>query len=110
MQFSLRCNEEIWELTDHEKEVMILVICWEITAKFYMVPIDHNSFWSSFTPKNCHVADITWMTGESIYSFNNPQKYIVSSCRGFNFLPHYLSRAPTPHKGRLEAVRYKSGI
>ena len=31
---------------------------------------------------------------ESIYSFNNPQKYIVSSCRGFNFLPHYLSRAP----------------
>ena len=51
MQFSLRCNEEIWELTDHEKEVMILAICWEITAKFYMVSIDHNGFWSSFTPK-----------------------------------------------------------
>ena len=110
MQFSLRCNEEIWELTDHEKEVMILAICWEITAKFYMVPIDHNGFWSSFTPKNCHVADVTQTRGESIYSFNNPQKYIVSSCRGFNFLPHYLSRAPTPHKGRLEAVRYPSGI
>ena len=42
--------------------------------------------------------------------FNNPQKYIVSSCHGFNFLPHYLSRAPTPHKGCLEAVRYPSGI
>ena len=48
------------------------------------------------------------MRGESVYSFNNPQKYIVSSCRGFNFLPHYLSRAPTPHKGRLEAVHYPS--
>ena len=44
MQFSLRCNEEIWELTDHEKEVMILAIYWEIMAKFYMVPIDHNGF------------------------------------------------------------------
>ena len=94
MQFSLRCNEEIWELTDHEKEVMILAICWEITAKFYMVSIDHNGFWSLFTPKNCHVTDVTWTRGESIYSFNNPQNYIVSSCRGFNFLPHYLSRAP----------------
>ena len=94
MQFSLRCNEEIRELTDHEKEVMILAIYWEITAKFYMVSIDHNGFWSSFTPKNCHVADVTWTRGESIYSFNNPQKYIVSSCHGFNFLPHYLSRAP----------------
>ena len=38
------------------------------------------------------------------------KKYIVSSCRGFNCLPHYLSRAPTPHKGRLEAVGYPSGI
>ena len=47
---------------------------------------------------------------ESVYSFKNPQKYIVSSCCGFNFLPHYLSRAPAPHKGRLEAVRYPSGI
>ena len=75
-----------------------------------MVPIDHNGFWSSFTPKNCHVADVMQTRGESIYSLNNPQKYIVSSCRGFNFLPHYLSRAPTPHKGRLEAVRYPSGI
>ena len=110
MQFSLRCNGEIWELTDHEKEVTILVICWEIIAKFYMVPIDHNGFWSSFTPKNCHVADIMRKRDESIYSFNNPQKYIVSSCRGFNFLPHYLSRAPTPHKGCLEAVCYPSGI
>ena len=44
MQFSLRCNEEIWELTDHEKEVTILAICWEIMAKFYMVPIYHNGF------------------------------------------------------------------
>ena len=110
MQFSLRCDEGIWELTDHEKEVIILAIYWEITAKFYMVPIDHNGFCSSFTPKNCHVADIMQTRGESIYSFNNPQKYIVRSCRGFNFLPHYLSRAPAPYKGRLEAVRYPSGI
>ena len=44
MQFSLRYDEEIWELTDHEKEVMILMIHWEITAKFRMVPIDHNGF------------------------------------------------------------------
>ena len=43
-----------------------------------MVPIDHNGFWSLFTPKNCHVADVTRMRGESVYSFNNPQKYIVS--------------------------------
>ena len=110
MQFSLRCDEEIWELTDYEKEVMILTICWEITAKFYMVPIDHNGFWSSFIPKSRHVADITQTRGESIYSLNNPQKYIVSSYHGFNFLPHYLSRAPIPHKGCLEAVRYPSGI
>ena len=60
--------------------------------------------------KNRHVADVMQTRGESIYSFNNPQKYIVSSCHGFNFLPHYLSRAPTPHKGCLEAVRYPSGI
>ena len=75
-----------------------------------MVPINHNGFWSSLTPNNRHVADIMRMRGESVYSFNNPQKYIVSSCCGFNFLPHYLSRAPTPRKGRLEAVRYLSGI
>ena len=43
MQFSLRCDEEIWELTDHEKEVTILAIYWEITSKFYMVPIGHNA-------------------------------------------------------------------
>ena len=41
MQFSLRCDEEMWELTDHEKEVTILAIYWEIMAKFYMVPIGH---------------------------------------------------------------------
>ena len=75
-----------------------------------MVPIDYNGFWSSFTPKKCHVADVMQTRGESVYSFNNPQKYIVSLCCGFNFLPHYLSRAPTPHKGRLEAVCYPSGI
>ena len=46
MQFSLRYDEEIWELTDHEKEVMILMIHREITAKFRMVPIDHNGVWS----------------------------------------------------------------
>ena len=90
MQFSLRCDEEIWELTDHGKEVTILAIYWEITAKFYMVPIGHNGFWSLFTPKNCHDADVTWTRGESVYSFNNPQKYIVSSCRGFNFLMQHL--------------------
>ena len=44
MQFSLRYDEEIWELTDHEKEVTILAIHWEITAKFHMVPIDYNDF------------------------------------------------------------------
>ena len=43
MQFSLRCDEEIWELTDHEKEVTILAIYWEITAEFYMVPTGHNA-------------------------------------------------------------------
>ena len=37
MQFLLRCDEEMWELTDHKKEVTVLVIYWEITAKFYMV-------------------------------------------------------------------------
>ena len=43
MQFSIRCDEEIWELTDYEKEVTILAIYWEITAKFYMVPIGHSA-------------------------------------------------------------------
>ena len=52
MQFSLRYNEEIWELTDHEKEVTILAIHWEITAKFHMVPIDYNGFWSFVYSKN----------------------------------------------------------
>ena len=68
MQFSLRYNEEIWELTDHEIEVMILAIHWEITAKFHMVPIDYNGFGASFTPKTRDVGDITQMRGESIYS------------------------------------------
>ena len=67
-------------------------------------------FGAPLLQKNCHVADIKRMRGESVYSFDNPQKYIVTSCCGFNFLPHYLSRAPTPHKGRLEAVPYASGI
>ena len=67
-------------------------------------------FGACLLQKNRHVADVMRMRGESIYSFNNPQKYKVSSCHGFNFLPHYLSRAPTPHKGRLEAERYPSGI
>ena len=44
MQFSLRCDEGIWELTDHEKEVTILAIHREIKAKFYTVPIDYNGF------------------------------------------------------------------
>ena len=44
MQFSLRYNEEIWELTDHEIEVTILAIHWEITAKFHMIPIDYSGF------------------------------------------------------------------
>ena len=67
MQFSLRYGEEIWELTDHEKEVMVLVIHWEITAKFRMVPIDSNGFWSSFNPKNRHVGDISRTRGWSVY-------------------------------------------
>ena len=52
MQFSLRYDEEIWELSDHEKEVTILAIHWEITAKFHMVPIDYNGFWSFVYSKN----------------------------------------------------------
>ena len=44
MQFSLRCDEGIWEPTDHEKEVTILAIHQEIKAKFYTVPIDYNGF------------------------------------------------------------------
>ena len=50
MQFSPRYDEEIWELTDYEKEVMILVIHWEITGKFHMVPVDYNGFRALFTP------------------------------------------------------------
>ena len=76
-----------------------------------MVPIGHNGFWSLLTPKNCHDADVMRMRGESVYSFNNPQKYIVSSCLALTFfLTICLSRAATPHKGCLEAVRYPSGI
>ena len=52
MQFSLRYDEEIWELTHHEKEVTVLVIHWEITAKFLMVPIDSNGFRSFVYSKN----------------------------------------------------------
>ena len=63
MQFSLRYDEEISGLTDHEKEVTILAIHQEIKAKFYMVPIDFNGFWSSFTPKTCDVGDVTRMRG-----------------------------------------------
>ena len=59
MQFSLRYDEDILELTDHEKEVMILVIHREIKAKFYTVPIDFNGFRSSFTP-NPHCSCETW--------------------------------------------------
>ena len=36
--------------------------------------------------------------------------YIVSQFDELSFLPHYLSRAYTPHKGHLEAVSYPSGI
>ena len=42
MQFSLRCDEEMWELTDHEKEVNDFSdISEKWMAKFYMVPIGH---------------------------------------------------------------------
>ena len=69
MQFSLRYDEEIWELTHHEKEVTVLAIHWEITAKFLMVPIDYNAFWSSFTPKNRHVGDVSRTRGGTVYGF-----------------------------------------
>ena len=67
MQFSLRYDEDIWELADHEKEVTILAIHGEIKAKFHMVPIDFNGFWSSFTPKTCHVGDVTRTRDGSVY-------------------------------------------
>ena len=59
MQFSLRYDEDIWELTDHEKEVTILAIHREIKAKFHTVPIDFNGFRSSFTP-NPDCSRETW--------------------------------------------------
>ena len=59
MQFSLRYDEVRWELTDHEKEVTILAIHWERTAKFHMVPIDYNGFGASFTP-NPDCSRETW--------------------------------------------------
>ena len=46
MQFSLRYDEEIWELTHNENESNGFSDTWEITAKFLMVPIDYNAFWS----------------------------------------------------------------
>ena len=67
MQFSLRYDEEISGLTDHEKEVTILAIHQEIKAKFYTVPIDFNGFWSSFTPKTRDVGDVTRTRGWSVY-------------------------------------------
>ena len=47
---------QIWwrdmKTTDHEKEVTVLVIHWEITAKFHIVSIDNNGFWSFVYSKN----------------------------------------------------------
>ena len=59
MQFSLRYDEDIWELIDHGKEVTILAIHWEITAKFHTIPIDYNAFRSLFTP-NPDCSRETW--------------------------------------------------
>ena len=59
MQFSLRYDEGIWELTHHEKEVMVLAIHWEITVKFHTIPIDTMLFEASFTP-NPDCSRETW--------------------------------------------------
>ena len=32
-----------------------------------MVPIDYNAFWSSFTPKNRHVGDVSRTRGGTVY-------------------------------------------
>ena len=32
-----------------------------------MVPIDSNGFWSSFTPKNRHVGDVSRTRGGTVY-------------------------------------------
>ena len=60
MQFSLRCDEEILALTHYEKEITILSICWEITAKFNTVPIDCNGIGASFTP-NPEISHERWI-------------------------------------------------
>ena len=54
---------------------MILVIHREIKAKFYMVPIDFNGFWSSFTPKTCDVSDIMQMRGGDDNSMSFDEYY-----------------------------------
>ena len=52
MQFSLRYDEEIWELTHHENKETILAIHWEITVKFHTIPIDYNAFRSFIYSKS----------------------------------------------------------
>ena len=64
-------------VTDHEKEVTILVIHREIKAKFYMVPFDFNGFWSSFTPKTRDVGDVTRTRGGSVYCIRQEIEFCV---------------------------------
>ena len=67
MQFSLRYDKEIWELTDHEKEVMILAKHWKYKKNSKWFPLTTMVFGASFTPKNCHVDDISQTRRESVY-------------------------------------------
>ena len=76
MQFSLRYDEEMWELTDHEKEVMILAIYWEITPEFHMVPIDYNGFRSFVYSKS------RLLTREVKASISDSQVYRFAATKG----------------------------
>ena len=49
--------------------------------KFHMIPIDYNAFWSSFTPKNRHVGDVSRTRGGTVYALDSNQVLIGDTAR-----------------------------
>ena len=73
MQFSLRCNGEIWELTYYQKEITIFAIHWEINGKIWRSPIDGNGN----EPQKSAILAVADGESWSVYAGKYPCIYIT---------------------------------
>ena len=56
-----------------------------------MVPIDYNAFWSSFTPKNGHVGDVSRTRGGTVYYWLFRKMFVIETIES-NLLEYFKSQ------------------